>query len=330
MVTDSTEKAEILNKQFKSVFTVEDKSTVPDKGTSPYPSIPDINVTLDGVRNLLLKSDLNKSAGPDNIHAAFLKHTAFETAPLFTHLFQQSLRQGIVPASWKQANVTPIYKKGDKTDPGNYRPVSLTSLVCKTLEHILVGQIMKHLEMNVILVEEQYGFRSNRLCEAQLFLTIDDLTRAMENKLQVDVAILDFEKAFDKVAHSRLTHKLNYRLTHKLNYYGIRGELLHWIQSFLTNRTQRVVVDGSYSSPCSVTSGVPQGSVLGPVLFLININDITSNIHSQLRLFADDCLIYRPISSPEGHTILQNDLLKLSIWADVWQMKFNVKKCCIL
>ena len=111
MVTDSTEKAEILNKQFKSVFTVEDTSTVPDKGTSPYPSIPDINVTLDGVRNLLLKSDLNKFAGADIIHAAFLKHTAFETAPLFTHLFQQSLRKGIVPASWKQANVTPIYKK---------------------------------------------------------------------------------------------------------------------------------------------------------------------------------------------------------------------------
>ena len=135
------------------------------------------------------------------------------------------------------------------------------------------------------------------------------------------MAILDFEKAFDKVAHSRLTHKLNY--------YGIRGELLQWIQSFLTNHTQRVV-DGTYSSPCSVTSGVPQGSVLGPVLFLIYINDITSNIHSQLRLFADHCLIYRPINSPEDHTILQNDLLKLSIWADVWQMKFNVKKCCIL
>ena len=188
--------------------------------------------------------------------------------------------------------------------------------------HVLISQIMKHVEANEILAKEQYGFRSNHSCEAQLFLTTDDLTRALENKLQVDVAILYFEKAFDKVAHSRLTHKLHY--------YGIRGKLLQWIQSFPTNRTQRVVVDGICSSPCSVTSGVPQGSVLGPVLFLIYINDITSNIHSQLRLFADDCLIYCPINSPEDHTILQNDLLKLSIWADVWQMKFNVKKCCIL
>ena len=104
----------------------------------------DINVTLNGVRNLLLKSDLNKSAGPDNIHGAFLKHTAFETAPLLTHLFNQSLRNGVVPVSWKQANITPIFKKGDKTDPGNYRPVSLTSLVCKALERVLVSQIMKH------------------------------------------------------------------------------------------------------------------------------------------------------------------------------------------
>ena len=196
------------------------------------------------------------------------------------------------------------------------------SLVCKTLEHFLVSQIMKHLKVNEILVEEQYGFKSNHSCAAQIFLTIDDLTRTMENKLQVDVAILDFEKAFDKVAHSRLTHKLYY--------YSIRGELVQWIQSFLTNRTQRVVVDGTYSSPCSVTSGIPQGSVLAPVLFLIYINDITSNIHSQLRLFADDCLIYRAINSPVDHTILQNDLLKLSIWADVRQMKFNVKNCCIL
>ena len=109
------------------------------------------------------------------------------------------------------------------------------------------------------------------------------------------MAILDFEKIFDKVAYIRLTHKLHY--------YDIRGNLLQWIQSFLTNRTQRVVVDGTCSSACSVTSEVPQGSVLDPVLFLIYINDITSNIHSRLRLFADDCLLYCPINSPEDHTI---------------------------
>ena len=111
MITNSIGKIEILSKQFESVFTAEDTSSIPDTGTSPYTSIPDIDITLNGVRNLLLKSNVNKSAGPDNIHAAFLKNTAFESAPILTHLFKQSLRNGIVPVSWKQANVTPVYKK---------------------------------------------------------------------------------------------------------------------------------------------------------------------------------------------------------------------------
>ena len=150
------------------MFTAEDISTILDKGTSSYPSITDIDVTLDGMRNLLLKFDLNKSTGPNNIHAAFLNHTAFKIAPLLIHLFQQSLRNGIVPVFWKQANITLIYKKGDKTDPGYYHIVSLTSLGCKALEHTypIVCQIMKHLEMNEILAKVQYGLRSNHSYEA--------------------------------------------------------------------------------------------------------------------------------------------------------------------
>ena len=153
--------------------------------------------------------DTNKSPGPDNIHAAFLKQVASKIAPLLKHLFHQSLTEGTVPASWKQAYVMPLYKKRTKTDPRNYHPVSLTSLICKTLEHILTSQIMKHLESNNILTDVQYGFRSMRSCEVQLFLTIDDFARAVDKKLQVDVAILDFAKAFDKVAHARLADKLN-------------------------------------------------------------------------------------------------------------------------
>ena len=140
-------------------------------------------------------------------------------------------------------------------------------------------------------------------CKVQLFLTIDDFARAVVKKLQVNVAILDFAKAFDKVTHVRLAHKLNY--------YGVRGPLLQWLQSFLTDCTQKVIINGSHSSPCHVTSGVLQGSVLGPVLFLMYINDI-ANIHSQLRLFADDCLLYRPIHSFDDHKILQSDLDSLS------------------
>ena len=215
-----------------------------------------------------------------------------------------------------------LYKKGNRSDPKNYHPVSLTSLICKTMEHILVSQIMKHLESNNILIQEQHGFRSQHSCEAQLFLTTNDLAKAIDDKVQVDMAILDFSKAFDKVAHNRLKHKLDF--------YGIRGNLLGWLESFLSNRTQQVVVGGTYSSCSAVTSGVPQGSVLGPVLFLLYINDITTNIHSQLRLFADDCLVYRLINSTDDHQIFQSDLDTLSTWTRRWQMEFNVSKCKIL
>ena len=178
----------------------------------------------------------------------------------------------------------PFFKKGAKTDPTNYRPVSLTSVVCKSMEHILASQIMQHLSIHNILSDSQFGFRLKHSCESQLLVTVNDIARAINNNMQVDAAILDFSKAFDKVAHKHLIYKLDY--------YGIRGNLLNWLTSFLQNRSQEVVVEGINSTSCNVTSGVPQGSVLGPVLFLMYINDIGLNIHSEIRLFADDILLY--------------------------------------
>ena len=144
----------------------------------------------------------------------------------------------------------------------------------------------------------------------------------MDHNIQVDVGILDMSKAFDKVPHERLALKLHH--------YGIRGNVLTWLQSFLRNRSQQVVIDDYYSTPCDVISGVPQESVLGPTLFLIYINDIAADIQSTIRLFADDCLIYRRISSPEDHYILQEDLNRLTVWAATWQMNFNVDRCNIM
>ncbi|MCY3928347.1 MAG: reverse transcriptase family protein [Acidobacteria bacterium] len=189
----------------------------------------------------------------------------------------------------------------------NYRPVSLTSEICKTMEHILTSQIMHHLELNDILAEAQHGFRSKHSCEAQLFLTTNDLARAIDDKIQTDMAILDFSKAFDKVAHVRLKHKLDF--------YGIRGKLLKWLEAFLSDRSQQIVIGGTFSSSSVVTSEVPQGSVLGPTLFLIYINDIITDIHSKIRLFADDCLVYHSINSYNDHQILQRDLNTLTAWS---------------
>ena len=155
------------------------------------------------------------------------------------------------------------------------------------MEHIIVSNVIKHLENNKVLIKFQHGFRSKRSCETQLIGLIKDLTLTMDSKIQTDMIVLNFAKAFDKVSHPRLLHKLRH--------YGIKGKHNQWITAFLESRTQAVVLENKYSDKVDVTSGVPQISVLGPVLFLIYINDITDNMQSTIRLFADDCTIYRPI-----------------------------------
>ena len=238
---------------------------------------------------------------------------------MLAFIFQQSIDTGEVPQDWRTANIVPIFKKGNRSKPANYRPVSLTAIPCKIMEHIISSQMMDHLEENNILLETQHGFRHKRSCESQLIITTDDLSRVLNTHGQTDMAILDFSKAFDKVPHARLAQKLEF--------YGIRGKTKQWIISFLRNRSQRVLVDGDMSQLNPVISGVPQGTVLGPILFLIYINDISDNIDSTVRLFADDCLVYREIKSVEDCQILQRDLDTIYNWSQTWLMDFNVSKC---
>ena len=202
--------------------------------------------------------------------------------------------------------------------------MSLTCICCKTLEHILVSNIDKHIALDSILADCQHGFRSQRSCETQLVQFVHDIISNLDGAVnrghkQTDLIIMDFAKAFDKVPHRRLLHKLEY--------YGIRGSTHKWINSWLSGRTQQVVLDGQASDPVPVLSGVPQGSVLGPVLFLLFINDLPDNIKSSVRLFADDCVLYRNIHSLQDCLTLQEDLTSLGQWEADWQMKFNVAKC---
>ena len=203
--------------------------------------------------------------------------------------FTQSLDTGELPRDWSLANVAPIFKKGNRVLAENYRPVSLTCITCKLFEHIVCRHILDHVEDHKILTNLQHGFRSGRSCETQLITTTHDLLSSFNSKSQIGVAILDFSKAFDTVPHAGLLGKLEH--------YGIDSKILLWIANFLNNRKQRVVVDGSFSNYADVESGVPQGTVLGPLLFLLHINNLPSCVNSKVRLFADDRLLYREIKN---------------------------------
>ena len=318
------DKAEILNKQFFSVFTPEVGDEIPSMGEE-LNSVPDIEgcvVRTEGVLKLLQDINVNKASGPDDIPCRMLKMISVDLAPCLTKLFNQSLSEGIVPEDWKKAKIAPVYKKGSIHAPSNYRPVSLTCVCCKLLEHIVSSHIRAHLDKYNILSPSQHGFRKRHSCETQLLITLQDLTLQWDRKKQVDVAVLDFAKAFDTVPHRKLLGKL----TH----YGITGNTYSWIQSFLSDRQQCVVVDGVASEWVPVVSGVPQGTVLGPLLFLLHINDLPTAVSSSVRLFADDCLLYREIKSAQDQVILQRDLVSLEEWGIKWGMRFNASKCNVL
>jgi hypothetical protein len=187
------------------------------------------------------------------------------------------------------------------------------------MEHIILSHVSKHLAYHNILINEQHGFRKLFSCETQLITAINDWAKSINQKKQTDAILLDFSKAFDSVPHLRLMSKLDH--------YGIRGLSANWIKAFLSNRSQVVSINGSHSRPQPVISGVPQGTILAPVLFLLYINDISENIKSQIRLFADDGIIYREINNDQDHVTLQEDLDNLNNWANKWQLNFNFSKC---
>ena len=260
---------------------------MPKLGESPYGEIHKLQISNSGVLDQLNMLNPCKAQGPDGIPPWFINTYAAQLAPILQNIFQLSVDSSQVPEAWKNANVTAIYKKGSRAEAANYRPITLTSVASKLLEHIIHSHVMKHLEKHNILTDSQHGFRAKRSTETQLIQTIHYISKSLDKKEIVDMAILDFTKAFDKVPHKRLVHKLNY--------YGITGYIATWIETFLTGRIQQEVVNGATSSSTIVTSGVPQGVVLGPLLFLLYINDIPDNISTSVRLFADDCILYTPI-----------------------------------
>ena len=315
VVTSAKERAEILNQQFVSVFSDPTPPTNYHELTLKA-KMSEIMIDVNGVHKQLVTLKVNKAAGPDGISPRVLKELADVLAKPLTTLFQNSLDKGKVPADWKMASVCPVYKKGEKYLAENYRPVSLTCVTSKIMEHILTSQLQTYAETNDIFHSNQHGFRANHGCELQLTELITDITYNLDQGKETEVCVLDFSKAFDKVNHQKLLLKLAR--------YGVNYQVIAWIEDFLTGRQQKVVVEGEESSVANVTSGVPQGSVIGPTMFLYYINDLPDNIKSVVRLFADDTVVY---NTTDNHQCLQEDLDQLAIWETNSDMEFHPMKC---
>ena len=282
----------------------------------------DISISLNGINKLLSKLRPDKAARPDKIRPNVLKEFRNNLSPTIYLLFEKSLATGQIPSDWTKANVSLIFKKGDKCDPANYRPISLTCILCKVMKHVIASNLTKHLNNHNVLYDLQHELRQKRSCETQPLQLVEDLGRQLIKGKQTDLVLLDFSKAFDKVSHLKLLFELSQ--------HGVNGNTLNWINVFLVGRNQTVVLEGERSSEVSNTSGVLQGSVLWPLLFLLYINDLPQNIQSQVRLFAYDTAVYLTVSSPEDTKILQSDLYILQEWESTWDMEFNPGKCQVL
>jgi hypothetical protein len=238
--------------------------------------------------------------------------------PYLSWLLEITMNNGTLPGDWKKATVIPIHKGGNRSLVTNYRPVSLTSVVCKEMEHVIASYLWQVWNKNDWLYEGQHGFRPGYSCESQVIMVCQDIADYLDNREMIDTIIIDFSKAFDLVLHGWLLTKIANS--------GVDSRVVVWIREFLLGRMQRVRVGGHLSEEVRVTSGVLQGSVLGPLLFLAYVNDISRNIESTISLFADDCLIYRKITNKGDIEMLQKDLDRLGEWAVENVMKINPSK----
>ena len=319
--------ANTLNNFFVSVFVQERDKSVSDIMPAVDFSLSEIDISFDGVAKVFQTLPRHSSPGPDGLPNVLLSEGGHSLVVAVVAFFRKLMVRGELPSEWKLGHVVPIFKKGSRSDCSNYRPVTLTCTLCKVFERLLKGTIQDYLLANNLLRDSQHGFLPNRSCLTALLAFLEQVTSHVDDGDTVDVIYLDLAKAFDSVPHMRLLFKLKSL--------GIDGNILRVIDSFLSNRFQRVLIGDSLSSPLPVSSGVPQGSVLGPLLFLIYVNDIDDCVlHCKLYKFADDMKLslHFPASDIDfsRNTLLQQDLSSIHDWCSKWLLKINCSKCVCL
>ncbi len=317
-------KAASFNRYFTSVFTIDDGNRLnfPSRLNEKIPHYVDLSPEI--VFKYLLKTPPKLSLGPDGLPSILFKKLAVSLAEPLSYIYNYSYILGKIPRQWATANVTPIFKqKGSSSLVSNYRPISLTCVACKVMESILRDNIFSFLSENNLISIHQHGFIPGKSTVTQLIECLNSWHNSLDEGKVVDVIYLDFRKAFDTVSHQKLLEKLPS--------YGISGAMLRWVEAFVTNRQQRVAVDGAYSNWAAVPSGVPQGSALGPLLFLIYINDITDlDLTGAIKLFADDGKLFYASSRPYNLAPLANDLDKVVGWAEKNQLQLAPAKSYVL
>ena len=315
---------ELFAKAFSSVY-------VTSTPANPHPyqrsnlQMEDLDVSYDNVREILLGLSPSSSAGADGIHPSFLHHCADVIALPLSLVIEKSLATGDLPTEWKHSRVAPIFKAGSKSNPLNYRPVSVTSAACKVAERLISNHIMSFLDVNGLLANRQFGFRKGRSTEDQLLLSYSKIAKEVDRGLVVDAVYLDYSKAFDVLSHRILIEKAEA--------IGFSPQILHWVKSFLDSRIMQVSINGSSSSSQAVSSGVPQGSVLGPLLFIIYVNSLGHDFNCEWYSFADDLKLFVSKSKRVPDSVdpsLQTDLENLHNISASWNLRLNPNKCVLM
>nr|CAD2154968.1 unnamed protein product [Meloidogyne enterolobii] len=320
---DNLEKSNILAKTFLTNFSHKELQNEVITENNEL-SIQDLDLDVIQIRDLLRKLPNKNSTSPDGIPYILLKHSAEELAPVLTEIFRIILDSGNIPKIWRTSIIIPIHKKGDKSDPNNYRPISLTCTLCRVLERLISIEIIKFLNKKSYFSDDQYAFLTNRSTSTQLLVMLNDFYNVIQENKSIDIVYIDFAKAFDSVPINRILYKLKS--------IGIAGKIYTFIKNFLENRTFRVKIENTLSDSYPTLSGVPQGSVLGPLLFLIYINDLPKYLPEgiHIKIYADDVKLYIEHNNDLRTEVLSEALSCIEQWSFLNGLDISLEKCVTL